>query len=134
MSRSFPIPQRKSRHGMVLFEVLLALMIFTTVAFSLVLALHAALEAGRERNEIDTAMRGLENQLALLHTGQIFPVDKDLPDDGSGIGYHLAIGIEQLQDQKKQPVAGMYRATVTAKWKSDGQEKDRSISELLYQP
>jgi hypothetical protein len=119
---------------MVLFEVMLALSVFTLVACSLVLALHSAFGAAEQRNRIDVAMRGIENQLALLHTRQILPSDRDLPDDGSGIGYHLAIEVEQIQDQKNQPVPGMYRATVTAKWKFDGEDETRTVSELLYQP
>ncbi|SRR5260221_1933585 len=122
------------RRGMVLMEVLAALTIFILVAFSLVLALSTALDVAKERNEIDAATRGLENQRALLHAGRVLPLDKDLPDDGSGILYHLTIQPEQLQDQKKQPVAGMYRATLRAKWKSGGQAEDRSVSELIYQP
>ncbi|HUB65988.1 MAG TPA: hypothetical protein VL981_00725 [Candidatus Methylacidiphilales bacterium] len=126
--------QWKSRHGMALFEVLLALTLFATVAFSLMMALHSAFGAATERNQIDIAMRGLDNQLALLHAQRINPADKDLPDDGSGVGYHLAIGPEQMQDQKNQAVPGMYRATITAKWRLDGQEQTRAVSELLYQP
>jgi len=124
----------RPKSGMVLLEVIAALGIFVMVAFSLVLALHAALEAAQARNEIDTATRGLANQMALLHAGRVIPVDKDLPDDGSGFTYHLTIEPEQVQNQKHQQVTGMYRATITAKWKSDGQAEDRSISELIYQP
>ena len=124
--------QQKS--GMVLLEVIVALGIFITVAFSLVLALHAALDAARLRNEIDMAMRGISNQLVLLHAGRVLPEDKDLPDDKSGFIYHLTIEPEQMQDQKHQPVAAMFRVTVSAKWKSDEQEETRSISELVYQP
>jgi type II secretory pathway pseudopilin PulG len=127
-------PQRQKRQGMVLLELVAALTIFTLVAFSLVMVLNAGFDAAKERNEIDAATRGLENQLALLHASRFIPVDQDLPDDGSGISYHVVIEPEQFQDQKKQPVVGVYRATVTAKWKSNGQEEDRSVSELLYQP
>lgn len=127
-------PRHRAQRGMVLMEVLAALTIFTLVAFSLVMALSAALDVAKERNEIDAATRGLENQRALLHVGHMLPTDKDLPDDGSGILYHLTIQPEQMQDQKKQPVIGMYRATITAKWKSGGRDEDRSVSELIYQP
>jgi hypothetical protein len=125
---------RKPHRGMVLFEVVIALTIFTLVAFSLVLALGTALDTAKLRNEIDAATRGLQNQLALIHRSPVFPMDKDLPDDGSGIQYHLLIEPEHLQDQKKQTVNGIYRATITAKWKSAGQPEDRSVTELIYQP
>lgn len=125
---------RKSSHGMVLLEVVAALFIFTLVGFSLIMALDTTMDAAKQRNEIDSAMRGIGSQLELLHANRVNPVDKDLPDDGSGITYHLTIELVQMQDQKKQSLPGMYRATVIAKWKSGRETEDRSLSELLYQP
>ncbi len=119
---------------MVLFEVVVALFIFTLVAFSLVLALNSAFDAATERNGVDMAIRGLENQMALLHSARVLPGEQDLPDDGSGILYHVAITQEQMQDQKQQPVPNMYRATITATWKTRGQVEERDVSELIYQP
>jgi hypothetical protein len=122
------------RRGMVLFELMLALFVFTLVAFSLVLALNAATDAAQERNEIAAVINGLSNQIALLHQGTISSSDKDLPPDGFGIVYHLTIAPEFLKDQKGQPVPGIYRATVTAKWKSGKLDEEREIDELIYQP
>ncbi len=112
----------------------MALFIFTLVAFSLVMALDSAFDASMDRNEIDVAVRGLDNQLALLHSARVIPGEQDLPDDGSGIQYHLAVSIEQMQDQKRQPVPNIYRATITATWKAHGETQQREVSELIYQP
>jgi hypothetical protein len=119
---------------MVLFELVIALTVFTLTAFALVIALNTAFTAATERNQIDTATRGLENQVALLHATQLTPEDKDLDDDGSGILYHRSIEPEQVFDQKKQPLLGLYRVTITAKWISGGQPYERHVSELVYQP
>lgn len=119
---------------MVLLEVIMALLVFTIVAFSLVEALDSSFDAAISRNEIDQAVRGLNNQMALLHGIHIQPEDQDLPDDGSGFLYHLTITQEQLFDQKHVPIPNMYRATLTVTWKSHGQTEDRSVSELIYQP
>ena len=124
----------KGRRGMALFEVMIALTIFAMVAFSLVVALSGSMDAAQKRGEIDAALLGLQNQLALIHASPLIPVDKDLPDDGSGIGYHLTIETMAMQDQKSQPLTGMYRVTVRAKWTSLRQSEDRSLSELVYQP
>jgi len=118
----------------VLFEVVMALFIFTLVAFSLVMALDSAFDAALDRNEIDVAIRGLENQMALLHAARVLPGETDAPDDGSGILYHVSIAQEQMQDQKKQPLPNMLRATITATWKSRGQVQERDVTELIYQP
>ena len=117
---------------MVLIEVVTALFIFTLVAFSLVMALNAAMDAASRRNEIDTAIRGLESQLALVHASPLTPVDKTLPDDGSGITYHLTVAPELMKDQHGQNVPGLFRVTIEAQWQT-GQGGTRSVSELMYQ-
>src|SRR5258708_7238728 len=124
----------RARQGIVLLEVVTALFVFITVAFSLVMALNSAFDAAMARNEVDMALRGLENQMELLHSARVLPGEQDLPDDGTGIVYHVLIAQEQMQDQKGQPVPNMYRATITATWKSRGQAQERDITELIYQP
>lgn len=126
--------RRFHRQGMVLIEVVTALFIFTLVAFALVMALDVAMDAAKERNEIDTVMRGLADQMALVRAAPLSPSEKDVPADNSGISYHLLIAPEQLKDQKGQPVPGIYRVTVTAAWTLAGQTDNRSISELIFQP
>jgi len=97
-------------------------------------ALNSAFDAAAERNQINLALRGLDNQVALLHAAQVQTGDQDLPDDGTGITYHLTVMQEQMKDQKGQPVPNMLRATITAKWTLHGQADERDISELIYQP
>jgi type II secretory pathway component PulJ len=126
--------RRRARQGMVLLEVMTALTIFILVAFALVMALQSAFDAAMDRNEVDVAIRGLENQMALLHASPLLLGATDLPDDGSGILYHLMVEQEQMQDQKKQPVPNIYRATITATWTSRGLTDERDVSELIYQP
>jgi prepilin-type N-terminal cleavage/methylation domain-containing protein len=123
-----------ARRGMVLLEVLAALTLFAVVSLALVVALNESMDAAKDRNLADAAMRGLANQLSLLRSAPLTPGDQDLPDDGTGLAYHVRVVPEQMQDQKKQPVLNIYRATITVSWKSDGQAEDREVSELVYQP
>jgi prepilin-type N-terminal cleavage/methylation domain-containing protein len=120
--------------GMVLLEVIIALTIFAVVSLGLVLALNESFSAAQDRNAADAVARGLRNQLVLLRAAPLAPGDRDLPDDGSGTTYHLDIAPEPMLDQKKQPVLGLYRATINAQWKRDGHAEKQEISELLYQP
>jgi len=119
---------------MVLLEVVTALVIFSVAAFALVMALQSAFDAAADRNEVDLALRGLNNQMALLHAARVLPGEQDAPDDGSGVNYHIAISQEEMQDQKDKTVSNMYRATITATWKSRGGTEERDVSELIYQP
>ena len=125
---------RRARRGMVLFEVVMALFIFTLVAFSLVMALDSAFDAAMDRNEVEVAIHGLANQMALLHAARVQPGEQDMPDDGSGVLYHLAVVQAVMKDQKNLPVANMYNVTITATWKSHGEAQERDVTELIYQP
>jgi type II secretory pathway pseudopilin PulG len=133
-----PIPfcrRTHARRGMVLLEVVVAMAIFITVALSLVIALNSGFDAVEDRNQVDKAILGLENQMSLLHAARVQTGDQDLPDDGSGILYHLSVSQEtDLKDQKNQPIPNMLRATITATWKSGAQTGERDVSELIYQP
>ena len=123
------------RSGMVLLEVIIALTVFTLAAFSLVEALQTCFEAADNRNQIDIAVRGLQNQMALLNGTRISPSETDAPDDGSGVAYHVSVAQEQtLRDQKGMPIPNMYRATITAKWSDHNDTLTRNVSELIYQP
>jgi len=128
------IDRRGRRGGMVLMEVIIALSIFAIVALGLVTALDKGFDIAGDRNAADQSERGMRNQLALLHGTTLSPGEKDLDPDASGISYHLAVAPEPMQDQKKQPVLGLYRATITASWKRDKQTETRTISQLVYQP
>ncbi len=126
--------RRRSRRGMVLFEVIIALTIFAMVAFALVTALDSSFGAAETRLDIDGAVRGLNNQLALLNAARVLPGDRDLPDDNSGFLYRVSVTQEQMVDQKRIPLQNMLRATITVTWKSRGETESRSVSELIYQP
>jgi len=121
---------------MVLLEVLLALTIFAVVSLGLVMAISQSLDAAQDRNQVDLALRGMQNQLALLHGDPLVPGSRDLPGDGGAGGtlYHLDVEAVPMMDQRKQPMLGIYRATITATWKSGHQAEKRSISQLVYQP
>ena len=121
---------------MVLFEVMIAITVFTVAAFSLVMALDGCLDAAHSRNEIDLAMRGLQNQMALLKGTNVQAGETDAPDDGTGVAYHVSVSLEQnLQDQKGLPIPNTYGVTITATWKApNGDVQTRKVSEMIYQP
>jgi type II secretory pathway pseudopilin PulG len=124
----------RSAHGMILLEVIIALSIFAAVAFSLIMALDAATDAATDRNQIDAATVGLENQMAQIVSTRITPVRRDLPNDNSGITYRLEIGPEPLQDDAQRSFVGFYRVTLKARWKAGSRDESRELSELVYQP
>ena len=128
------IQRHRLTGGMVLLEVIIALAIFTGVTFSLVMALDAATEASTDRNHIDAATVGLENEMTKICNTRLAEGQRDLPDDGSGISYRLEIAPQTLSDDQRKEFRGFLRVTLHAKWKSGGREESRDLSELVYQP
>ena len=130
---NFALPRKR---GMVLFEAMLAIFVFTVAAFALVMALNGCLDTANARNRIELAVHGLENQMALLHGSNIQPGETDAPDDGTGVAYHVSVALAQdLRDQKGLPIPSTYRVTITATWKApNGELQSRSVSELVFQP
>jgi len=125
---------RRFREGMVLLEVIIALSVFALVVTGLVVALDVSMDASWQREKIEGALRGLDNQIAQLHNTRLVPSENDVPDDGSGLTYSVKIELAQFRDQKNVPLAGIYRVTVTAKWKDGSEDESRDLSELFYQP
>jgi hypothetical protein len=129
-----PPPRRHARRGVVLFEVIMALTVFTLVAVSLVMALDATMDATSQRAQTEIALRGLENQMALVRNIRLVPGETDVPDDGTGVAYTVLVEPTQMKDQKNVPVPNIFRVTITAKWKDGAHDEDREVSELIYQP
>jgi Tfp pilus assembly protein PilV len=125
---------RRGARGMVLLEVIIALTIFSGVAFSLVMALDAATDAATDRNHIDAATLGLENQMAKISATRVAETQRELPDDKSGITYHLQIAPASLQDDQRKEFNGFFRITLQASWKVESRKETRELSQLVYQP
>jgi prepilin-type N-terminal cleavage/methylation domain-containing protein len=124
------------KQGFTLFEVLVALSLFTFVAFSMVELLQTCLdtELAIRKNEVVT--QGLRNQLAQVLTSRLQPVETDLPspDTKDKVKYHLSVSKEVLFNQDKVQLNAMYRVTITARWPDSNQTATRNVSQLIYQP
>ena len=122
--------------GMVLLEVLMALTVFAVVSLGLVMALDQSLDAATDRNRADEATRGLRNQMELLQGSVLIPGSRELTGNVGPVGavYRLEVQAVPLTDQRKQPLLGLYRATVTAEWQADHRVERRAISQMVYQP
>jgi hypothetical protein len=119
---------------MVLLELMVALTIFAVVSLGLVTALDRAFSVEGDRHAADDAVRGLRNQFVLLHGQPLVLGEHELTNDASDISYHLSVAPEPMLDQRKQPVIGVYRATITARWKAGRDTESRAVSTLIYQP
>ena len=119
------------------YSTIIALTVFTVAAFALVLALDSCFDAADYRNQLDVAMRGLSNQMVLLHGARISAGENDAPGRRHRRGLsHVSVTQEcELRDQKAGlPILNMYRATITASWKDHAISKSAMSLELIFQP
>ena len=109
----------------------MALSLFTFAAFGLILALHAAIDAGEDRDGADQLVLRLSDELAQLRCSPLQTSEIDVPVDATGIALHVSINPELVKDQTGNNLYGLYRAHVVVKNRKGDL---REVSEVFYQP
>ena len=112
------------RRAFTLFEVLLALAVFSMAAVALVGTLNQIGEAAYEARQFRTIELNLESLLdEYSKVPQLQDLDEELPAGPDGISYHVTVSeVTDLQNQDAQPLNGIFRILVTAHWK-EGRDK-----------
>jgi prepilin-type N-terminal cleavage/methylation domain-containing protein len=125
---------KRRAQGMTLFEVILALAIFATVAVALVQAINAIGNATLEARDLRTVEQTLEGIIdEASKRPQIAELDKEIKPGADGIGYHVRIVPEdKLRNQNNVQLNGIFRITVTAKWKMDGKPMQLHAETMRY--
>ena len=129
--------QRRARltaKGMTLFEVILALAIFTTTAVALVQAINAIGQATLEARDLRAVEQTLEGIIdEESKKPQIMEIEKDPKVGADGIAFHVKVApVENIRNQQNVQLNGLFRITVTAKWKSDGRPMELTAETMRY--
>jgi type II secretory pathway pseudopilin PulG len=119
---------------MTLFEVILALALFTTAAVALVVTINtigqAAIEARTLRN-VEQGLEGVMDEYSKAPT--ILELDKKLKPGKDGIAYHVKIKpMERLKNQDGNTLTGLFHIQVTATWQEDGDPLSISAETWRY--
>ena len=119
---------------MTLFEVILALAIFTTTAVALVQAINAIGNATLEARQLRTVEQTLEGIIdEESKKPQVAELDKEVKAGADGIAFHVRVApVDNLRNQNNVQLNGIFRITVTAKWKSDGQPMQIQAETMRY--
>jgi type II secretory pathway pseudopilin PulG len=126
---------KKSRgSGMTLFEVILAMALFTTAAVALVTALStiglATIEA-RNLREVEQTLEGLIDEHS--KAPQIVELEKDIKPGPDGVAYRVVIEpVNNLKNQDGVQLNGLFRIVVSAKWKEDGHPMQLEAETIRY--
>ena len=125
----------KSRaSGMTLFEVILAMALFTTAAVALVTALNtiglATIEA-RNLRAVEQTLEGLIDEHS--KAPQIVELEKDIKPGPDGVAYRVVIEpVNNLKNQDGVQLNGLFRILVSAKWKEDGHPMQLEAETIRY--
>jgi prepilin-type N-terminal cleavage/methylation domain-containing protein len=122
--------------GFTLFEVMLAIMLFSFAVIGLATALNRALDASTIRRRETEVRNGLENTLAELRLQPLQPgkLSTGKPD-ARGVVYSTEVKVaDTLETEQKDKLTGMYIVTVTANWKTGSEDQERQVQLYVYQP
>lgn len=119
---------------MTLLEVILALALFTTAAVALVIALNqiglATLEA-RNLRAVEQNIEGIMDEES--KRPQIAELEKDIKPGADGIAYRVRVApVENVRNQAGVQLNGLFRITVTARWKEDGRPMQVEAETMRY--
>ncbi|MDB6074169.1 MAG: Prepilin-type N-terminal cleavage/methylation protein [Verrucomicrobiaceae bacterium] len=120
--------------GMTLFEVILALALFTTAAVALVVAINTMGLAVIEARNMRAVQQGLESVVdEYSKVPQIVELDKELKPGPEGIGYRVKITLmDKLKNKDGVLVSNIYRVQVQAKWREDNRPMEMETETLRY--
>jgi type II secretory pathway pseudopilin PulG len=120
--------------GMTLFEVILALALFTTAAVALVITINSIGAAAIEARNLRAVEQGLEGVMdEYSKSPQILELDKTLKAGKDGISYHVKIkAMDTLKNQDGVNLTNLFHVHVTATWKEDGEPLTMSAETVRY--
>ena len=125
---------RRGGRGMTLFEVILALALFSSAAVALVVAINTIGSAVLEARSMRAVQQGLESVMdEYSKVPQIAELDKELKPGPDGIAYRVKITLmDKLKNKDGQLISNIYRVQVLAKWLENNQKMEAETETLRY--
>jgi prepilin-type N-terminal cleavage/methylation domain-containing protein len=120
--------------GFVLWEMLLALSIFSIVALSLTTALQQAADTARLLRQDSQVRHDLESILAESSTTKLAAGKTDIPLGDQRVHYEREVAPVQAKNSKGQPLDHFWRITVRASWQETNQSRSSQAELIVYQP
>ena len=121
-----------SESGMLLLEVMLAVLIFSLAAVSLAVALNESLDAFADiRRESEIR---IQLQSALAETiGQKLTVGKEkLPLGNGRVVYSREVSLLNWQNEKKEPINNLYQVVIHADWQEGDRKLRREAQQYVF--
>lgn len=123
-----------SARGMTLFEVLVALAVFSIAAMALVGTLNAVAEAGiqsRRLLEVDQALESLIDEYGKMP--QILELDEQIKPGPDGVAYRVVIQqVKDLRNKDGRFLQNTFRIQAIARWNDGSGPMEVSADTLRY--
>jgi prepilin-type N-terminal cleavage/methylation domain-containing protein len=123
-----------SRAGMTLLEVMLALVVFSIAAVALVQSINQVGETMLLTRTLRSVDIGLASHIDEYSKAPLIQeLDKEIKAGEDGISYRIRIEpVQNLKTKQNQPIVGIFRVLVTAKWKESNQPMTKDAETLRY--
>ncbi len=119
------------RRGFVLFEVLLAVTIFSFGVLALGRCVERTLAADLIRAEEERASRALANALVQVEAGAVKSTgntQEELKGRYAGMELKTSRVLLKEKNEKNQELSGVYRVTLEVSWSHGGERLSRELS------
>lgn len=132
--KAAPQPLLAARRGMTLFEVILALALFSTAAVALVVTINAIGLAALEARSLRAIEQGLEGVMdEYSKNPQIVELNKEIKAGKDGVSYKISIKpVQNLKNQDGLALTNLFLIQVAATWKEDGEPLTMTAETVRY--
>ncbi|MBU3664780.1 MAG: type II secretion system protein [Chthoniobacterales bacterium] len=124
------------KSGFTLFEILIALAMFSLALGGLAIALDRIVEA----NALLRSEAGMRQQLeSLLDQAMALPIEtlaegRETGPDAMGVKYSVSAEQAEIRDKNDAVLPGLWWITVRAEWTDGNEKQEREEKFLRYQP
>jgi type II secretory pathway component PulJ len=118
----------------VLWEMLLALSIFSIVALSLTVALQQAADTARLLRQDSQVRHQLESILAESTTIKLAAGKNEIAAGDQRVHYQREIAPVLAKNSRGQVLEHLWRITVRASWQETNQSRSSQADIIVYQP
>ena len=122
------------QRAFVLWEMMLALMIFSVVAVSLTTALHQTIDSATFLRDESQVRHDLENILAESSVSKLKPGKDDLHVGDGRIQYEREVTRIQPRTVRGELLSNLLQVSVRATWQSQGKSRSSQAQVVVYQP
>jgi prepilin-type N-terminal cleavage/methylation domain-containing protein len=125
---------RPRRQGFTVFEVMIALSIFSLVVVGLATCLNELMDASIQSRREDEILMELETRLSEARRLPLAPGKTELEKDSRGVVYEQEVTVLELQNQRQAQLNGLYQLVIRARWPAGEGNQEREAMVYVYQP